>query len=544
MSVFGDAAKMTDRAGNRRESRERWMLGALLLTALAGLWVHAGLRDFVSDDAFITFRYARNLLDGHGLVYNTGERVEGFSSPLHVLLVSAMGWFGLDLVAVGRGLGLLAAGVITVLAGVWAARSLEFPWSIPGAALAAGLVAANPSVAIWSLGGLETTVYAALILACPLPLFLGPAGSRAFVGSSVIAALATWTRPEGAVTFAALTVAFMTSRSVPRRRRLTAIVAGALIFAGVVGIWIVFRVFYYGELLPNTYYVKSAFTSSHLVRGWDYLRGFLAMSWVPPAFAFAAIAVARDRPGARLLGVVLGAQILTVLLVGGDGLPAYRFLVPAVAPLAVLAALGADVVREWASRLGRAVSWVTAAACLALVALVPHVPRDNQFVLYEGQKEFEIPTLTLAGKWLREGVPEETVIATVPIGAVGYYSELPVIDMLGLTDRHIANRKVGRLGSGWAGHEKTDGGYVLSRRPDLLLLGNVWVSDRYVAPTESFPPWTNRFIWARESDVARDPRFEREYARRSVRIGPEAWLNLWIRRDVAFAMREWRPGSS
>ena len=44
-----------------------------------------GARRFLLDDAFISFRYARNLLEGNGLVWNPGERVEGYSNFLWVL---------------------------------------------------------------------------------------------------------------------------------------------------------------------------------------------------------------------------------------------------------------------------------------------------------------------------------------------------------------------------------------------------------------------------------------------------------------------------
>ena len=75
-------------------------------------------------------------------------------------------------------------------------------------------------------------------------------------------------------------------------------------------------------------------------------------------------------------------------------------------------------------------------------------------------------------------------MAVVPIGAVSSYSGLTAIDMMGLTDGHIAHRKMSNMGEDWAGHEKHDGQYILSRKPTYLLLGNIDVSDRPRDPSE------------------------------------------------------------
>ena len=80
----------------------------LLTAALLVLVVHAFVYDAISDDAFIILRYAQNLLSGDGLVWNVGERVEGYTSFLWTLLVAGLGFVGLDLVFATRGLALLS----------------------------------------------------------------------------------------------------------------------------------------------------------------------------------------------------------------------------------------------------------------------------------------------------------------------------------------------------------------------------------------------------------------------------------------------------
>jgi len=93
-------------------------------------------------------------------------------------------------------------------------------------------------------------------------------------------------------------------------------------------------------------------------------------------------------------------------------------------------------------------------------------------------------------------LPPGTLVATNAAGALPYFSDLPVIDMLGLTNRHIARARPDT--EGWIGHERGDGAYVLDREPDLVILGGAEGS-----PT----PWT----FPGDRQIVADPRFATEY---------------------------------
>ena len=87
-----------------------WPLLAALGVSLILLLAHAGWYRFLTDDAFISFRYARNLAEGHGLVFNPGfARVEGYTNLLWVLLLAPFARLGLDLVIPAAVLGALAS---------------------------------------------------------------------------------------------------------------------------------------------------------------------------------------------------------------------------------------------------------------------------------------------------------------------------------------------------------------------------------------------------------------------------------------------------
>lgn len=119
------------------------------------------------DDTFISFRYSKNLAEGLGPVYNAGERVEGVTNFLWVALLaipSALGW---DLGATARILGLLSTllgfGLLTIR-NPWLSNDYGRLW-------AGTLFASSAPVACWATGGLETPLFALLILAAVLRVF-------------------------------------------------------------------------------------------------------------------------------------------------------------------------------------------------------------------------------------------------------------------------------------------------------------------------------------------------------------------------------------
>jgi arabinofuranosyltransferase len=307
------------------------------------------------------------------------------------------------------------------------------------------------------------------------------------------------------------------------RARLGALAPGAALFAVAGAVYFAWRVWYFGDWLPNTFHAKSGFTARHAERGLEYLWGF-AQNWfvwleVPLALA-GGFALWRRRE--LVVPVLLVAVLAIVIGVGGDGLPMYRFLVPALPFLAVLAAAGA----AW---LPRPALSVTALASVCALSFFP--VDDLQYKTMVQQRDIEIPAWTLSGLTLGRALEPDALVAAVPIGALGWYSDLPILDMVGLTDRTIARAPI-ETGSGWAGHEKHDGAYVLSRRPDAILLGNIYVTPKEPVPFEKFPTFTRPGIAAREGDIPEQPAFARDYVQAMLPISEEAALQFFLRRDA------------
>ena len=226
---------------------------------------------FLCDDAFISFRYARNLVEGQGLVFNAGERVEGYTNFLWVLELAAL-WkvFGLRPENVAPWLS-VACTIATLAAVVWWAARL------PGLRrrglviwMALGLLCTSATFAVWtSGGGLETRQFTLFVVLAVVCLSVHADSRRGLLAASLSLAAAAYTRPEGLLIAACCFGWFAAQRVVAAKRlRLDVRELSWLVlpFVALVGAHFLFRYGYYGEWLPNTYYAKH-------VRPW-YESGF------------------------------------------------------------------------------------------------------------------------------------------------------------------------------------------------------------------------------------------------------------------------------
>jgi hypothetical protein len=150
------------------------------------------------DDAFIVYRYCRNLVEGYGLTYNIGERVEGFTSLAWVFLVAAGVQAGFDAPTASLALGVSFGGTVLVAAYLHASAMLSprLQWL---AALLPWLLVASTSFMYWSTAGLETPLFLTWVT---VALMLDARGRSA--SAICAAAVATLTRPEGALLAAVL----------------------------------------------------------------------------------------------------------------------------------------------------------------------------------------------------------------------------------------------------------------------------------------------------------------------------------------------------
>jgi hypothetical protein len=503
----------------------RWAGTLPPAVALAGCLYYG--RGELIDDAFVSFRYSRHLVAGLGLVFNPGDRVEGYTNFLWVMLLAAAARLGVDIALASQVLGAaFAVLTIVVLARVLPGSEARAPWS---GLVAPALLALNPAWCMWAVHGLETamfTFWALLGLRSDLRAAAGKAVPR---WSALWYALATLTRPEGAVFFAAS--ALYWTLAAPRRWLTWGGARHAAVYTGIVGAHVVWRLAYYGELLPNTFQAKVGFSGGTLGRGLWYVASFFEpTSAALFLLLIPAVAAAARVPNLRFVWAMLAVFLASVAAEGGDSFPGFRLIVPALPLLYVLVQEGADLVfrRIRAARGPRVGS-------AALVTMGILAAAHLLFVFTEVSIEARsanafTETMRRAGLALKREFPPGTSIALNPAGAVPYFSGFRAYDMLGLNDRHIARRAIPDMGTGVAGHEKGDGAYILRQRPDLILLGNVRVLDK---PPSAADPLKITLVRRSENELAREPDFARLYVADTIPLGDGRWLVFFRRRDFA-----------
>ncbi len=263
----------------RRPSRS-FPLFALVFLSHALFYFFALGGDAV-DDAYISFRYAQNAILGYGLVFNPGEKVEGFTNFLWTVLMLPLEGAGLD---VGRASIVLGAGLS--LAILWLVLRFARLANLPRGAgpLAALLLAVDGTFALWSVGGLETALFAFLVLAGAV-LYVREQEAETAPYSGVFFALAAMTRPEGLLVFA-LTAAHQAAWRVLMERRLFTrrdVGRGAMFAALFVPYWLG-RWSYYHSFFPNSFHAKVSVAGpeAQLERGWRHVTQFVGvhLGWV------------------------------------------------------------------------------------------------------------------------------------------------------------------------------------------------------------------------------------------------------------------------
>jgi tetratricopeptide (TPR) repeat protein len=484
-------------------------LQILLLASLAVLLAHAWHYRFLCDDAFISFRYARNLAEGHGLVFNPGfERVEGFTNPSWVLLLGALAAAGAPPE--------VAANVLTLLLTValfWLVTSRSLAWLPPGtprwvAALPVAWLAVTRSIAVWSTSGLETRLFEVLVVGgvfgvVDQVLAVRRGATEGAPWPAAALGLAAWTRPDGLL-IGGVTLACaggflaartrLTVRSVLRHGGTFGLAVGALFAA---------RLAYYGTWLPNTYYAKVD-GKTWWGMGGRYLAAFAleygVLLWVP-AIVLGVVACLRAR---RLeIPVLFAAAVLPhaayVASIGGDHFEyrpldlyfPFAFVILALG-IAALAVRGARAVYAVVIALGLvAIPWaayrqfpredyiagfpgleagrIDASEYLAL----PRIPGAREIARAHRAATREL-TRVLAGVRREEHVlfgrsvteearylgalvrrgawPPDTHVAIGSVGIIPYVSDLRTLDRFGLTDADVARLSTGSVR--FMAHEK------------------------------------------------------------------------------------------
>jgi hypothetical protein len=334
-------------------------------------------------------------------------------------------------------------------------------------------------------------------------------------------ALAAMTRPDGVVFLTAVIlwglIEYALSGSVRRRKLLRHLTITIAAFVAVFGPYFVWRWAYYEDILPNTFYAKTGGGPAQVLFGVNYVVNYVSSRtglWLLLGsraydtqqfviFPFAElIALFILVPSAlvtawywvrlrmRFIGLLLstaGAYLFYVILVGGDWMAGFRFIVP-ILPIGALI-MGCFVANNPFNRIGEQPSRLYTAfmSCLVVLTIMSGIYMENLFIRSQLpwlQPWHKHGTLHPSGpyyevaQWLKQNADNNDVVAIGEAGLIPYYAETRIIDMFGLIDKHIA-RQPGLL------HIKGDAKYVLERKPDYIVLVALCDTDgnvRYAQP--------------------------------------------------------------
>lgn len=508
------------RAGEAPTERVCWaaspvrllLVLALPLMLIARAWSF----DYIVDDAYVSFRYARNLATFGELVFNAGERVEGITNLLWTLILAVAESLSLPVERFAQGLGVLSACLLLVgVVGAALRHGLPFAeaWFI-------GLFLATlPPLPLWAQSGMETAAFALLFF---LGVVTGARAERAAdgVGVGLLAGLGFALRPEGALVLPLVSA----SAWLGKRRVASWLPAAAAAFLVVASAVTTFRLSYYGAFLPNTVRAKQNAVALLVGDGSSYTSHFAIhyLGVVVVVLAGLGVWKRRVRPvvAAALSHSYLqcaAGLIAFVTFVGGDWMPYHRFFVP-VMPLLLIGLV--EAARIAYADVSRAA--VAGLAAITLIATLgfEQLGFDAERLAYN--RDHLRPLLELVAEGLNR-LETRPTIAISAAGLVPYRTNLKTTDLLGLTDAAIASNAPSSLRSLPGHHKMVREDQLESLRPDLVFV-NIGASLS-AQPLKHLPPW------GLEAELFKYRAFARNY-RLVAFPAREGVVNAYGRRDA------------
>ena len=468
----------------------RW-IPISLAAGLATIFVYRfSLHLFLSDDAFISFRYSRHWVEGLGLVWNPGEKVEGYTNFLWMALMAGGLRLGVEPEVFAPLMGLLSGIGVLFLAAKLCPPQSHWRWLTPT------LLLTNYSFVAWSSGGLETQMFSFWGLAA---VVLAVGGAHpGLIG--LCGAAAALTRPEGLLWAGAAGLCWLIDlgrRQMSWRRAAWFPIA----FVAPVAAHVLWRFDYYGFWLPNTFYAKVG--GAEWADGWTYFSYFLSEYRIELLLPFALLALRHpvaeglEGLGSRwtrsvlISALIVGVYGVYVISVGGDFLE-FRFMVPWLPYYFFLVVAGA---RQWwvwlaPERLGWSrnvaggvlVAWALVWMGLAWGESQAEQPKGFETVPAIGHyAQFRTEQGLMLRQWVDEGLlPEDFRVVTGGAGALPYYSRLYVLDRRGLNDVEVAHSDY-VPGKGYVGHRRwASPGLIRQRGMTAVILGHLIVYDSRV----------------------------------------------------------------
>jgi arabinofuranosyltransferase len=440
-------------------------------------------RMWAAEDAYITFRYIDNLLHGYGLVYNVGDRVEGFTHPLWLFLITIPAWLGVSVRAGALLISLILSGISLYLL---AFRDRDSQGNAIAVPLGLALVLTHTGFRDFSVSGLEFPLVCLLLVCFYQSYKQNDLLGRPWLHGSLLACLYL-TRPELILLILSFYVVLAWQVMEAYRNRAGGGFAklwkeiarfSAPIFV-LAGGYHLFRYVYYDAFFPNTYYAKDGLGAywsagiTYFLHFWHYSPILLTAVLAWAILIITRPDVRRDYLGSQPRVVMLaqaGLLSIYVMRLGGDFM-AYRFMLPA---MMILVVLLNDLVRylPMTEQRTRSIGAVLLTATALLVVFPISAPQSQGYIADERQVYdlyhpayralFDEP---VEHKWYKQGMglreSQERIGYPISVvdGNIGYFGfaagpKVTIVDMYGLVDREVARTRPPGRERGRPGHER------------------------------------------------------------------------------------------
>jgi hypothetical protein len=428
--------------------RSGLFLAAMAIAPLAYVWYTAQ----IWEDYFITFRYSQNLCDGLGAVYNPGERVHGFTSPLGMLLPA------LTYLATGRSAYPAALWIFRIIsvaayAGggllIWRALTAS-PFGCFTAITFAVLYAFEAKSVAFSTNGMETGL---MLFWLAWALCLIGQGPGVWLTRGLAWAGLMWTRPDGCVYITALSAGELLLCGCGRKSLAASFLKSAAIAAFVYSPWLAWTSWYYGSPIPQTLLAKAPLPATNLPGRWFTIAGRLPERaeaiFAPVYYPFLWNSPRWIGWFSRLLALGAGAYWLLpsrdlrarVASFSFMLLTSYFCYMEVVFPwyLPPAALCGLVVLASIIGSLSQAerIGWAARPALVMVATASLYLLIINANMMKAQQNEIEWGVRAPIGRWLGERARDDQSVYLEAIGYIGYFSHAHIIDFPGLISPQV-----------------------------------------------------------------------------------------------------------
>lgn len=449
---------------------------------------------YTVEDAYISFRYAENLIDGNGLVYNPGSRVEGYTNFLWVIclafLHSLVSWIDLPLTA--KLLGAFCSTLTLLCLAQYSHPCIKnrFKLIIPL------IVVISPGFLLWTVAGLETPLVTLLLT---IAFVIDQSERKAMhFRAGICFGFAILTRPDIALVFAAyLSVQMLVNRK--NVRYAIALLAGC---GAIVVPHALFRFFYYNSFVPNTYFIK---TKRFLGGGTAYFMKYLSIAGLIPISLAILGCVVRGNCRKTIISLTIPPVVYLSYIhhIGGDWMPMGRYFIPVIPLFAIAAVLTLSQLhlRKYIKLL-----YCSIVAHVLVTGFSPFFnPLQMRRCYYNDILHWESNQFKQwreVGEWFHSNAPATAVITTGLAGIIPFYSGLKNIDRGGLNDREIAETI--QRSANTQEEKRLIESIILVRNPDYILIENHSFSILSEAPMIVDP----LLYWSTENAIAFEARYQ------------------------------------